>query len=533
MLRSRLIFGNCTDTHIKVLQSRFIMKTKKVMAAIMQGIIIALLVVLTAIAAFAQEMPVKDVEISIILADEINASQGYSELFYLKNLDDETGVDDGLELEVSYFVYLNGSIRNESHVNKTLNSYSKSNMGTILLEEPEEYSLCVNITALNYIDLNESNNEDCINLTVKGILLNLTNSTINETNITFNETVMNESNLTINDTIEINTTINITNETNTTANETIPEQNMCGCGIAINTGKNIYDGGDKIKFSFDFCREEYICTEKKKPKSYPYEVEYWIENLDGAVKKKRLNTTSPAEKTYTPAVMQGAYIIKAIVHACNETVYDKVVLVKGEPIEQKAENLTVTSMAKDDESVSEGLLRVNIKGYKADSQKTLISVWVEKDGKKYSETTKLYVNQKNSEFDFDIPVRLKKLTKTDEYSLVADGLGMNSTAEIILSGEPEEEKPVPLLPEPQKKVENKATPIYSPPEPQIEQEQVPQKVEEPPQEIHEEERSQLEDSKETVLLIAAGVISMVVIFKKEAYRLFSKKTKIYKETSDS
>jgi hypothetical protein len=109
--------------------------------------------------------------------------------------------------------------------------------------------------------------------------------------------------------------------------------------------------------------------------------------------------------------------------------------------EEEAEEEKETSLEVEISSnTAQEIIYPSISGYKGDSEKTLISVWVEtENGKKKSSISKIYINKKNSEFDVKIPVFLD-ISEADDYTVVAEGLGERTEKDIYVSREDSSEE---------------------------------------------------------------------------------------------
>lgn len=325
----------------------------------------------------------KDVSISIILPKQINTSKNYSELFLLKNHDDTPDLNDNLSVEVSFNLTPNNFT---FKTNRSLNSYTRTGMGSIFFNETKNYSLCVSIKGNNYNDSNKDNNYDCKNISVN----------ISMTNITLNNT----------ENITINSTENYTNSSNST-------NTSCSCIINITTNKDIYSYGETIHFKLIPCNEN-------------FSAEYWAEDLDNKEIKSKINTTSNVEKSFTPKLDYNTAIILKTKSSCNNE-SEKIVGYKKQDVTQDP-YLDIDSSQSDN-----NIVLVTLSGYKGNTRKTLISVWLEHEGKKYSEISKVYVTKKSTEFKFKIPVIISTDTTSGEYDVLAEGLDMNATTIVELT----------------------------------------------------------------------------------------------------
>jgi len=354
--------------------------------------LIAILLLIFPVFVLAANQTNKDISINIILPEIINSSGNYSELFLLKNRDDTPNLDDNLLVEVSFNLTPNNL---SFKTNRSLNSYTRTGMGSIFFNETNNYSLCVFISAINYNDTNEENDKDCKNISVN------INFTV-ESNNTINQTINSTQNISANN----------TNSTNETINKTF-NKTSCSCKINITTDKDIYNYGDTIHFKLIPCSKN-------------FSAEYWAEDLDNKEIKSRINTTSDAEKSFTPKLDYNTAIILKTKNSCNNE-SKRVVGYKKQDVTQDP-YLNIDSSQSDN-----NIVLVTIDGYKGNTGKTLISVWLENEGEKYSEVSKAYVTKKSTEFKFKIPVIIFDTATNGEYNVIAEGLDMNASTIVELT----------------------------------------------------------------------------------------------------
>ena len=324
----------------------------------------------------------KDVSITILIPETVNASHNYTEILLLTNHDDEPGVNDNLKLNV----YVNITSSEEIIMNwsseKTINQFSKTGMGSLLVDEGN-YTLCAYALPLNFYDYNISNNYVCANFS----------------------------------------TYYLNNETQEEPPEKNETSNVCDCQLKIYSDKLIYTKGEKIIFTI------YDCGNKS---SFEKSVDYWVEDLFGDESKKKLTTTSKVSKSFTPSFEgeEKTFIIKASISEC-EQVSERFVSFKGD-VPNKETFIEATPESKP----NNGIISVELAGYRGNTGKTLISLWLQKDGKKYSEISKAYVLQKYSDFKLKVPVMTKTLDEGQhEYALIIEGLDQDISLPIILDFE--------------------------------------------------------------------------------------------------
>ncbi|MGV8162081.1 MAG: hypothetical protein ACP5N2_01965 [Candidatus Nanoarchaeia archaeon] len=222
----------------------------------------------------------------------------------------------------------------------------------------------------------------------------------------FNETELNLSEG------QFNTSENLTtNNTNTNY--------FCECTLQIITAKQLFSVGEKLLFTLNDCSDG---------SKFNHSVEYWVEAAEGIVKQK-MNTTSKLEKSYTPSfdAQEKYFLIKAKFKECandSENLVEKlVVFVNAPEIKETYFEITLP------EEEASDVIFVSVEGFKADTSKTLVSIWLEKSGKKYSQTTKFYVENKNSKFDVKIPLLLN-VKESGDYDVVVEGLDEREEKEI-------------------------------------------------------------------------------------------------------
>jgi len=183
------------------------------------------------------------------------------------------------------------------------------------------------------------------------------------------------------------------------------------------TDEFLYSIGQSIKFKIE-TDDSYI---------------YWVEDLFGNYVKNKVNSSSKSEKSFTPNFneQEKVFVIKAK-NECNNTA-EKIVVFRGENVTKK--NTSISLSIPENVEYSKNFY-VDIKGYKGNSQKTLISIWLEKDEKKVSEITKTYIEDQETDFKQKLPINFKKLDyEKGDYYLVLDGLGITIREKTNIVGE--------------------------------------------------------------------------------------------------
>ncbi len=439
--------------------------------------------------AYSQQDVTKDLSLQITLQSVVNSSN-YTKFIKLTNNDDAIGVNDNL----SVIVYVN--LSNDYNytfwsVAKTINSYSEAGFGTVSIIEGS-YTLCVWIDALNFQDYIIENNLECKNITVyyseslpqnysgqlnesanysfEGIF----NSSANDSQDIYqdesgeildtsrNDSVNMSGNLSNNyNNSSVNETVNVSinNSNNYLKNEsnysyadqsgeginnyTVNQSDNstalhdCSCLPQIETNKDIFVLGEKLEFNIIDCNNS-VSSSK-----YNFPIEYWIEDGNEKV-KSAVNTTSKAKKYYTPKDFEGQkyFVIKSRIEGC-ENASGKLIVFVNEDNLSRETNIEISSQEEISyENPGIYFMYVSVSGFKGDSGKTLLSVWLENEGIKFSEVTKIYVFRKNSYFDLKIPV-VADLQESGEYEIVVEGLDEKEKNNIKINIINEEEKHEP------------------------------------------------------------------------------------------
>ena len=212
----------------------------------------------------------------------------------------------------------------------------------------------------------------------------------------------------------------------------------CNISLNIGTWKNLYFNEPSV-FYLNLNNE-----------SFPFAIEYWVEDLFGNIVKKPINTTNTNKKSFSPRFDEPdkAFLIKAnlIFIACNDSnkndnYAEKLFVVKGEEPEKESKIEIVEIYLNKDNAIEFGkTLKAKLNLYKGDSTKNVISVWAEnqKGNKISTETSKITITKKFSDNLLTIPVQLKLNcdSKLDEgrHYLVVDGLSIKTKKEFMIKG---------------------------------------------------------------------------------------------------
>jgi len=190
----------------------------------------------------------------------------------------------------------------------------------------------------------------------------------------------------------------------------------CNVSLWIYSNKNIYEN-EKVEFY------NYISNS-----SFPFIIEYWIEDIFGYVAKKKYNTTVLSKKRWAPKVKvkEKAFLIKNKLHVlCNNSGVEedsKLFVVKGK--EDEIELSTYVKILDVSKLKENEVGDVKIEVVKGDTRKYAVTLGLG------SEKSKIYVRDKGN-FTFLVPVIPKK---EGNFDLVLEGLGSKDKKKVEVEG---------------------------------------------------------------------------------------------------
>jgi len=224
------------------------------------------------------------------------------------------------------------------------------------------------------------------------------------------------------------------------SNFTVIDTSLIPCSIKINITTNetlVYEEGQSIQFRIMLNNE-----------TFPFVIRYWIEDFFGNIHKDPYNTTNTDQKSWKTNIAEQDRVlfIKSVVYtSCNDTNLsdnsaEKMFIVKSESnslIDSSEES--ILEIIESDDKVNFGdIVDVKVSIYKGKTSKYSISLWVEDNGKKISETTKIYLYDQYSSYRGQLPIKLDpncglKL-KDGKYDIVINGLGKEDKKEVTIEG---------------------------------------------------------------------------------------------------
>ena len=225
----------------------------------------------------------------------------------------------------------------------------------------------------------------------------------------------------------------------------------CEVNLQLKTNETIfYENSQSIEFKPELNN-----------KTFPFVIEYWIEDLFGQVVKPKINTTNTNEKSWKTNIEEQDRVLflKAIVYpSCNDqdlsnnAVKEMFIVIKNESETKSSStektleedststaNATINIIKISPETISFGkVIDAEIEIYKDATDKYSVSAWVEKSGKIISEKTKVHLKNKNTLYKFMLPVQIdpncKEKIKDGDATLIVEGLGLHEEEEFTLEG---------------------------------------------------------------------------------------------------
>ena len=254
---------------------------------------------------------------------------------------------------------------------------------------------------------------------------------------------------------------------------------LIGCSTTSKTGQiNVNDGGEYTlcgyvgntkpicnKFTFlqtsavscnvslSISSENMFYTNKKSigyytvlnNKSFPYSIDYWVEDLFGDIIKKKVTTTNTNKKSFTPNIKEKdkvLYIKSRVTPLCNDSnitdnsaqkmiIVTNTIVDKEESETQEGKSTMNITKTSPETGKYGGVIKADVQIYKGSTSKYSISAVIEKDGTKISETTKLNLKDKYTNYKITLPLQLKPNCnyKTSNGSAVLKISGLDVSAQ--------------------------------------------------------------------------------------------------------
>ncbi len=219
------------------------------------------------------------------------------------------------------------------------------------------------------------------------------------------------------------------------------------CDIIINLTTDqtlIYEQGQSIKFE-----------PRINHNTYPFIIEYWIDDLFEESVKTRVNTTNTNQKSWKTNIPEKDKVlfVKAYVHpSCNDSnltnnLAKKMFIVTNKGLSSNSNSESSSNPDDSEITVKKttpkekkfgSLVNIETEIYKGSTNKYSLSAYIEKEGQKISQTTKINLNEKFTNYKVTLPIQLKpncdlKINE-GKAEVIVDGLGEIVSEEIFISG---------------------------------------------------------------------------------------------------
>lgn len=237
----------------------------------------------------------------------------------------------------------------------------------------------------------------------------------------------------------IGSTINETDLSDNSAckNFEVVDTSSIPCNITLNitSDKETYSEGESIKFYNNLNN-----------KTFPFTIEYWIEDFFSNIYKNKYNTTNTNQKSWKTSISEQDRVlfIKSIVYPnCNDSnssdnAAEKMFIVLANNSAVNREESSLKIMEVDDKAKFGDIVDVKVEIYKGKTSKYSISLWAEDKGEKISETTKIHLYDKYSSYNGQLPIQLDTNCNLEfddgKYDVVIKGLDQEDKKEIKIEG---------------------------------------------------------------------------------------------------
>lgn len=242
-------------------------------------------------------------------------------------------------------------------------------------------------------------------------------------------------------------TANDTNQLNDKACKTITviDTSSFPCNISINTttDKTFYLDNETVKF-YNNLNDE----------SFPYVIEYWVEDLFGNILKKKINTTNTDQKSYSPRISEQDLVLlikNQLYVLCNDSNIsdnsaEMMIIIKNTNPQflsteenSSLEIIDIYDLGSDNKAKFGQAIRVKLDIRKGDTAKNSISLWIEDNkGNKVSKESNTNVYQKYMDYKLTLPLQIKPNCdySYDDgiYKLIIEGLDEKDSKNIEIEG---------------------------------------------------------------------------------------------------
>ena len=236
----------------------------------------------------------------------------------------------------------------------------------------------------------------------------------------------------------INATQNFTNITQCQDMQVLNTADIdCNISIAgIFFDKFIYEEDERISYKIDI-------TEKR----FPFEIVYSITDVFNNTVKKPTTTENTNKKSFTPKNIgepDKVFSINAeVIPHCNDlnlsdNKHNEFLVVTSSKEKESQSRIEIKEILTKEALFGSAVI-TNLIIYKGDTNKRVVKVYATtKEGKKISEDTKVYLKDKFTNYDFNLPVQLRldceKKQQPGSFYIAAEGLDAKERQRFMITG---------------------------------------------------------------------------------------------------
>lgn len=218
----------------------------------------------------------------------------------------------------------------------------------------------------------------------------------------------------------------------------------CDQEISISLDEDvIYQQGESISYDFTVSNS-----------SFPFTIEYWVEDLFGRMVKSKYNSTNANAKTWKADILEEdrVLLLKANLYSlCNDTNLSNNHIKKRFIVTNQGEieiinNTNTTNVSDSSLSIIKltpsepkcgDALKMEVEVYKGNTNKYALYAWVEQEGNQVSEVTKVNLRNKNTLYGLSLPIQLDMNCDEDDQDarVVIEGLDQREEIDILIRGD--------------------------------------------------------------------------------------------------
>jgi len=376
------------------------------------------------------------------------------------NLIDSVGIDSSIANGNGYSMeYFNGSFYDSTILNGTPGYENSISQGisppeeetkNIVLETYLDETIYINMKYTKLFKIKIENKDSCSEKDIITVSYTITNPSLIKQDEFTKEvgcsgyastgefTPITPGDYTLCGTI-INSTINETDLSDNSAckNFIVIDTSSIPCNITLNitSDKETYSEGESVKFYNNLNN-----------KTFPFTIEYRIEDFFGNIYKNKYNTTNTNQKSWKTKISEQDRVlfIRSLVYPiCNDSNASDnyaekmfIVLANDSAVNREESSLEIVEV--DDKAKFGDIVDVKVEIYKGKTGKYSISLWAEDKGEKISETTKIHLYDKYSSYNGQLPIQLDPNCNQElddgKYDVIIKGLDKEDEKEIKIEG---------------------------------------------------------------------------------------------------